>query len=351
MTAEELITITKPDDWHLHLRDEIALQTTVPATSRVFSRAIVMPNLKPPVTSVKMALDYRSRILKHKTPDSSFNPLMTLFLTDNLDPTEIVRLSNEESVVAVKYYPAGATTNSDTGVTNIKNVYPIIEKMAELGVPLLVHGEVTESHIDIFDREKVFIETILAPLIDRYPDLKVILEHITTKDSVEFVESQSSRVAATITIHHLLYNRNDMLVGGIKPHLYCLPVLKRNIHQVSLTRAALEGNPKFFLGTDSAPHARPEKETSCGCAGVFSAPAAIELYTQFFAENNKLSRLEGFASFFGADFYGQPRNNEKITLEYKPWRMPEQYQLGDLSTVPIMAGETVNWRLKDSSEK
>ena len=349
MTAVEFLTITKPDDWHLHLRDEIALQTTVPATSRVFGRAIVMPNLKPPVTSVKMALDYRSRILKHKSTHSSFNPLMTLFLTDNLDPTEIVRLSNEESVVAVKYYPAGATTNSDTGVTNIKNVYPIIEKMAELGVPLLVHGEVTESHIDIFDREKVFIDTILDPLIDRYPELKVILEHITTKDSVEFVESQGSRVAATITIHHLLYNRNDMLVGGIKPHLYCLPVLKRNIHQASLIRAALEGNPKFFLGTDSAPHARAEKETSCGCAGVFSAPAAIELYTQFFAEHNKLSKLEGFASFFGADFYGQPRNKEKITLEYKPWRMPEQYQLGDLSTVPIMAGETVNWRLKDSS--
>ena len=351
MAAVELVTITQPDDWHLHLRDEIALQTTVPATSRVFGRAIVMPNLKPPVTSVKMALDYRSRILKHKTTHSSFNPLMTLFLTDNLDPTEIVRLSNEESVVAVKYYPAGATTNSDTGVTNIKNVYPIIEKMAELGVPLLVHGEVTESHIDIFDREKVFIDTILDPLIDRYPELKVILEHITTKDSVEFVESQGSRVAATITIHHLLYNRNDMLVGGIKPHLYCLPVLKRNIHQASLIRAALEGNPKFFLGTDSAPHARAEKETSCGCAGVFSAPAAIELYTQFFAEHNKLSKLEGFASFFGADFYGQPRNKEKITLEYKPWRMPEQYQLGDLSTVPIMAGETVNWRLKDSSDK
>ena len=349
MTAVEFLTITKPDDWHLHLRDEIALQTTVPATSRVFGRAIVMPNLKPPVTSVKMALDYRSRILKHKSTHSSFNPLMTLFLTDNLDPTEIVRLSNEESVVAVKYYPAGATTNSDTGVTNIKNVYPIIEKMAELGVPLLVHGEVTESHIDIFDREKVFIDTILDPLIDRYPELKVILEHITTKDSVEFVESQGSTVAATITIHHLLYNRNDMLVGGIKPHLYCLPVLKRNIHQASLIRAALEGNPKFFLGTDSAPHARAEKETSCGCAGVFSAPAAIELYTQFFAEHNKLSKLEGFASFFGADFYGQPRNKEKITLEYKPWRMPEQYQLGDLSTVPIMAGETVNWRLKDSS--
>ncbi len=349
MAAVELVTITQPDDWHLHLRDEIALKTTVPATSRVFGRAIVMPNLKPPVTSVKMALDYRSRILNHKTTDSSFNPLMTLFLTDNLDPNEIVRLANEESVVAVKYYPAGATTNSDTGVTNIKNVYPVIEKMAELAVPLLVHGEVTESHIDIFDREKMFIETILAPLINRYPDLKVILEHITTKDSVEFVESQSPRVAATITIHHLLYNRNDMLVGGIKPHLYCLPVLKRNIHQASLIRAALEGNPKFFLGTDSAPHARAEKETSCGCAGVFSAPAAIELYTQFFAEHNKLSKLEGFASFFGADFYGQPRNKEKITLEYKPWRMPEQYQLGDLSTVPIMAGETVNWRLKDSS--
>ena len=213
MTAAELVTITKPDDWHLHLRDEIALRTTVPATSRVFGRAIVMPNLKPPVTSVEMALDYRSRILKHKIPDSDFNPLMTLFLTDNLDPNEIVSVSNEESVVAVKYYPAGATTNSDTGVTNIKNVYPIIEKMAELGVPLLLHGEVTENHIDIFDREKVFIETILAPLIERYPDLKVILEHITTKDSVEFIESQSSRVAGTITIHHLLYNRNDMLAG------------------------------------------------------------------------------------------------------------------------------------------
>ena len=225
MTAAELVTITKRDDWHLHLRDEIALRTTVPATSRVFGRAIVMPNLKPPVTSVEMALDYRSRILKHKIPDSDFNPLMTLFLTDNLDPNEIVSVANEESVVAVKYYPAGATTNSDTGVTNIKNVYRIIEKMAELGVPLLLHGEVTENHIDIFDREKVFIETILAPLIERYPDLKVILEHITTKDSVEFIESQSSRVAGTITIHHLLYNRNDMLVGGIKPHLYCLPAV------------------------------------------------------------------------------------------------------------------------------
>ena len=351
MTTPELVTITKPDDWHLHLRDEIALETTVPATSRVFGRAIVMPNLKPPVTTVKMALDYRARILEYKPLNSNFNPLMTLFLTDNLDPDEAVRLSTEESVVAIKYYPSGATTNSDTGVTDIKNVYPVVEKMAELGIPLLLHGEVTEDHIDIFDREKVFIDTILAPLIERYPELKVILEHITTKDSVEFVESQSSNVAATITIHHLLYNRNDMLVGGIRPHLYCLPVLKRNIHQASLVKAALSGSPKFFLGTDSAPHTKPEKETSCGCAGVFSAPAAIELYTQFFMEQNSLSKLEGFASFFGADFYGQPRNKEKITLEFKPWRMPDQYQLGDVPTVPIFAGQTINWRLKDDIEK
>ena len=351
MTTPELVTITKPDDWHLHLRDEIALETTVPATSRVFGRAIVMPNLKPPVTTVKSALDYRSRILEHKLCDSSFNPLMTLFLTDNLDPVEVVRLSEEESVVAIKYYPSGATTNSDTGVTEIKNVYPVIEKMAELGIPLLLHGEVTDDHIDIFDREKVFIDTILAPLMQRYPELKVILEHITTKDSVEFVKTQSSKVAATITIHHLLYNRNDMLVGGIRPHLYCLPVLKRSTHQASLIEAALSGNPKFFLGTDSAPHSKPEKETSCGCAGVFSAPAAIELYTQFFAEQNCLSKLEGFASFYGADFYGQSRNQEKITLERKPWQMPEHYLLGDAQTIPIFAGQTINWRLQVDREK
>ncbi len=347
MTAVELVTITKPDDWHLHLRDEIALKTTVPATSRVFGRAIVMPNLKPPVTSVKMALNYRSRILEHKTPDSSFNPLMTLFLTDNLDPNEIVSLSNEESVVAVKYYPAGATTNSDTGVTNIKNVYRIIEKMAELGVPLLLHGEVTENHIDIFDREKVFIETILAPLIERYPNLKVILEHITTKDSVEFIESQSSRIAGTITIHHLLYNRNDMLVGGIKPHLYCLPVLKRNIHQTSLIRAALGGNPKFFLGTDSAPHARHDKESDCGCAGVYTAPAAIELYAEVFEHAGALDKLENFASQFGPRFYGLDPNQGAITLERSEWSMPAQYDLGTDTVIPVRAGGRLSWRLRE----
>ena len=348
MIAPKTVTLIRPDDWHLHLRDEGSLKATVPATSRVFGRAIVMPNLKPPITTTEMALSYRQRILDHTLNDSKFQPLMTLYLTDNLDPREIVNLSHEEFVVAVKYYPSGATTNSDDGVTKVEKVYPVIEKMAELGVPLLVHGEVTDHHIDIFDRERVFIDQILIPLTERYPDLRVVLEHITTKDSVDFVKQQSINVAATITIHHLLYNRNDLLAGGLSPHLYCLPILKRSIHQDSLINAALSGNPKFFLGTDSAPHAKFEKESSCGCAGVFSAPAAIELYAEFFANNDSLQKLEGFASCFGADFYGLPRNRDKITIEKLEWQMPEEYAIDGQPVVPILAGQAVNWRVKEN---
>jgi dihydroorotase len=339
------ITITKPDDWHLHLRDGEMLGTTVPHTARSFSRAIVMPNLKPPVTTVEQALAYRQRIINALPTDTNFSPLMTLYLTDNLAQEELVRLSEEPAVVAVKYYPAGATTNSDSGVSSIDRVMPSLEVMAKRGIPLLIHGEVTDGEIDIFDREQRFIDTVLAPLRAQLPELKVVLEHITTANAVEFVTEQSSNVAATITVHHLLYNRNHLLAGGVRPHFYCLPVLKRNSHQLALIEAATSGNPKFFLGTDSAPHPKGDKETACGCAGIYTAPGALELYAEVFDQADALDRLEGFASLNGPRFYGLPLNTEKISLVRDSWQMEESFQFGSNTVIPVRAGETLHWRL------
>lgn len=339
------ITITKPDDWHLHLRDGEMLGTTVPHTARSFSRAIVMPNLNPPVTTVEQALAYRQRILDALPTDTNFSPLMTLYLTDNLAQEELVRLSEEPAVVAVKYYPAGATTNSDSGVSSIDRVMPSLEVMAKRGIPLLIHGEVTNGEIDIFDREQRFIDTVLAPLRAQLPELKVVLEHITTANAVEFVSEQSSNVAATITVHHLLYNRNHLLAGGVRPHFYCLPVLKRNSHQLALIEAATSGNPKFFLGTDSAPHPKGDKEAACGCAGIYTAPGALELYAEVFDQADALDRLEGFASLYGPRFYGLPVNTEKISLVRDSWQMEESFQFGSNTVIPVRAGETLHWRL------
>lgn len=339
------ITITKPDDWHLHLRDGEMLGTTVPHTARSFSRAIVMPNLKPPVTTVEQALAYRQRILDALPTDTNFSPLMTLYLTDNLAQEELVRLSEEPAVVAVKYYPAGATTNSDSGVSSIDRVMPSLEVMAKRGIPLLIHGEVTDGEIDIFDREQRFIDTVLAPLRAQIPELKVVLEHITTANAVEFVSEQNSNVAATITVHHLLYNRNHLLAGGVRPHFYCLPVLKRNSHQLALIEAATSGNPKFFLGTDSAPHPKGDKEAACGCAGIYTAPGALELYAEVFDQADALDRLEGFASLYGPRFYGLPVNTEKISLVRDSWQMEESFQFGSNTVIPVRAGETLHWRL------
>ena len=339
------ITITKPDDWHLHLRDGEMLETTVPHTARSFSRAIVMPNLKPPVTTVDQALAYRQRILDTLPTDTNFSPLMTLYLTDSLAQEELARLAEEPDVVAVKYYPAGATTNSDSGVTSIDRVMPSLEVMAKRGIPLLIHGEVTDGEIDIFDREQHFIDTVLVPLRTRLPELKVVLEHITTANAVEFVSEQNSNVAATITVHHLLYNRNHLLAGGVRPHFYCLPVLKRNSHQLALIEAATSGSSKFFLGTDSAPHPKGEKEAACGCAGIYTAPGALELYAEVFDQADALDRLEGFASLHGPRFYGLPVNTEKISLVRDSWQMEESFQFGRNTVIPVRAGETLHWRL------
>jgi dihydroorotase len=340
------IKLTKPDDWHLHLRQGEAMSSVVGMTARQMGRAIVMPNLSPPVKTVKQALDYRREIVSALPKNSGFNPLMTLYLTDNTSKQDIINVSNEKHVYAVKLYPAGATTNSESGVTNLSNVYPALEQMQKEGIPLLVHGEVTHDDIDIFDRERVFIETVLGPLAAMFPGLKIILEHITTKDSVDFVTGSRSTIAATITAHHLMANRNHMLVGGIKPHYYCLPVLKRKTpHQDALIAAATSGNSKFFLGTDSAPHYQKEKESACGCAGVFSAHAAIELYADAFEKANKLDMLEGFASNYGADFYGLKRNTEIITLEKRPWTVPKSYSFSDSKVIPFLAEEQLSWRL------
>ena len=340
------IQLTRPDDWHLHLREGNAMSSVVGMTAMQMCRAIVMPNLMPPVKTAGQALAYRDKILSALPKDLDFNPLMTLYLTDKTTKQDILDASNEEHVYAVKLYPAGEKTNADSGVTNLRNTYTALDQMQKEGIPLLIHGEVTHADIDIFDREAVFIETILKPLTHKFPELKIVLEHITTKDSVDFVEQTSSTIGATITAHHLLANRNHMLVGGIKPHYYCLPVLKRKIpHQESLIEAATSGNPKFFLGTDSAPHYQYEKESSCGCAGVFSAHAAIELYAEAFEKANKLEKLEGFASHFGADFYGLKRNTEKITLEKNSWSVPKSYDFSDSKVIPFFAGEELSWKL------
>ena len=342
--SQEII-ITRPDDWHLHVRDGDALNTTVPHTATTFGRAIIMPNLKPPVTSVSEAVDYRQRILNARPAGNGFQPLMTLYLTDRLSPEEIAKAAAHPDIYAVKYYPAGATTNSDSGVTAIENVYQALEAMSEAGLPLLLHGEVTDSHVDIFDREKRFIDTILSPLLERFPKLRIVLEHITTADAAEFVSQAGPDVAATLTPQHLMYNRNDMLVGGVRPHLYCLPILKRNTHQTALLDAAISGSPKFFLGTDSAPHASHTKETSCGCAGCYSAFGAVSLYAEIFDQAGALDKLEGFASFHGADFYRLPRNSDKIMLRKEAWQVPASYPYLETDLIPLCAGLTLNWKV------
>ena len=341
----ETITLTRPDDWHLHLRDGDVLRDIVPHTAARFARAIVMPNLKPPVTTTEQARAYRERILKAVPSRMSFNPLMTLYLTESTPAEEILRARDSGIVKAVKYYPAGATTNSDSGVTDMRRVYPVLEVMAREGMPLLVHGEVTDPSVDVFDREAVFIERVLLPLLSDIPTLKVVFEHITTRHAVDLVMQTPDRLGATITPQHLLMNRNAIFRGGLNPHHYCLPVLKREQHRLALVKAATSGDARFFLGTDSAPHARTAKETACGCAGMYSANAAIEFYAQVFDEVGAMDRLEAFASCNGPDFYGLPRNTDTITLERKPWRVPSVLGYGREELVPMAAGETLSWRL------
>jgi dihydroorotase len=341
----EQLTITQPDDWHLHLRDGAYLRAVVGDTARRFARAIVMPNLKPPVVTTAAALAYRDRILAALPAQSAFQPLMTLYLTDNTPPAEIERARASGVVFAVKYYPAGATTHSDSGVTDIARCSPTLAAMAAVGMPLLVHGEVTDPEVDVFDRERVFIERILAPLVWQFPRLKVVLEHITTAEAVAFVQSAPASVAATITAHHLLLNRNAIFQGGIRPHFYCLPVLKRETHRRALLQAATSGNVKFFLGTDSAPHARHTKENDCGCAGIYTAHAGIELYAEAFEAAHALDRLEGFASLHGPDFYGLPRNTGRVTLRKAHWPVPDALAYGEDRLVPLRAGGSVSWTL------
>ena len=340
------LTITRPDDWHLHLRDGAELRSVLPDTALRFARAIVMPNLKPPVVSTALALQYRDRILAALPRAARFEPLMTLYLTDNTQAAEIRRARASGVVLAAKYYPAGATTNSESGVTDISRCSATLEVMSELGMPLLLHGEVTDPEVDVFDREKVFIERILVPLLQRFPRLKLVLEHITTGDAVDFVQAAPGTVAATITAHHLLLNRNALFQGGIRPHHYCLPVLKREEHRKALMQAAISGSSKFFLGTDSAPHARHTKENDCGCAGIYTAHAGIELYAEAFDGAEALDRLEAFASFHGPDFYGLPRNRDRLTLIRRNWRVPEEVPLGTHALVPLRAGGTVPWTLQ-----
>lgn len=343
----ERLTLTRPDDWHLHLRDGGLLQHTVPATAKVMQRAIIMPNLQPPVMNAEQALDYRQRILAQAPTGSTFDPLMVLYLTDDTTPEMILAAKAAGNIVAVKLYPAGATTNSSSGVTDLGKLDELAAALTETQMPLLVHGEVTHDHIDIFDREKEFLDTILAPLVSRNPNLKIVVEHITTKDAADFVNSQGNNIGATITVQHLAYNRNHLLVGGVRPHLYCLPVLKRNTHQQALQDVVVSGNSKFFLGTDSAPHAKGSKENACGCAGCFSAYAAIELYAEIFEDLGALDKLEGFASFYGPDFYNLPRNKDTITLVKTPWTAPAEMPFGSDVIVPLKAGESIRWKLEN----
>ncbi|WPC75392.1 dihydroorotase [Vibrio porteresiae] len=336
------LTITRPDDWHVHLRDGEVLGDTVRDISRYNGRALIMPNTVPPVTTTELAHEYRDRIMAHE-PAAHFQPLMTLYLTDNTSPDEIRKAKASGIVVACKLYPAGATTNSDSGVTSAEKIYPVLQAMQEEGILLLVHGEVTTNEIDIFDREKIFLETVLAPIVRDFPNLKVVLEHITTAEAVNFVKQANDNVAATITAHHLLYNRNHMLVGGIRPHFYCLPILKRATHQHALVAAATSGNKKFFAGTDSAPHAKGRKESACGCAGSYTAHAALELYAEVFDKEGKLDKLEAFMSHNGPDFYGQPRNQDTVTLTKAAWDVPATMPFGSDIVVPIRGGEKIEW--------
>lgn len=348
------LTITRPDDWHLHLRDGAALASVIAHTARQFARAIVMPNLKPPVTTIEAARHYRERVLNALAnavsagllaPGADFAPLMTLYLTDNTSAAELARVRDSGVVHAVKYYPAGATTNSDAGITLLERVYPALEAMEKFDIPLLVHGEVTDPAVDVFDREARFIDTVLSRILRRFQGLRVVFEHITTRDAAQLVQEAGTNVAATITAHHLLYNRNAIFQGGIRPHYYCLPVLKREAHRTALVAAATGGNPKFFLGTDSAPHARSTKEAGCGCAGIYTAHAALELYAEAFEAAGALDRLEAFAAFHGADFYRLPRNRTKVVLQRSPWTVPETYPFAGESVVPLRGAEGVAWKL------
>lgn len=345
MSTPATLTLTRPDDWHVHLRDGAVLADVVPDTARQFARAIVMPNLKPPVTTTALAIAYRERILAAVPQDMAFEPLMTLYLTDNTSADEIRRAVDSGIVHGVKLYPAGATTNSDAGVTDLKRCMGALETMQALGLPLLIHGEVTDGDIDLFDREAVFIERILQPLRKSLPGLRVVFEHITTRDAADYVREADGDIAATITAHHLLYNRNAIFTGGIRPHYYCLPVLKRETHRQALMAAATSGNPRFFLGTDSAPHPKGLKEHACGCAGCYTALHAMELYAQAFETAGALDKLEGFASFFGPDFYRLPRNSGTITLRREDWVIPAELKMGDAPLVPLDAGQTLHWKM------
>ena len=341
----DTLTLIRPDDWHIHFRDGAAMASVLPDTARVFGRAIAMPNLKPPVVTVADAAAYRERLLAAVPQGMRFEPLMALYLTDNTTPEEVHRAKASGFVHAVKYYPSGATTNSDAGVTDLAKAYKAIAAMEEAGLPLLLHGEVTDAEVDVFDREAIFIERYLVRLMHDFPKLKIVLEHITTRQAAEFVATAPANVAATLTVHHLLYNRNAMFKGGIRPHLYCLPILKRESHRQALIKAATSGNPKFFLGTDSAPHAQGAKESACGCAGMYTAHAAIELYAEVFDDAGALDKLEGFASFYGADFYGLPRNADTITLRREGWTVPPSQAMGGEKLVPLRAGEVIRWRV------
>jgi dihydroorotase len=343
----DTLTLTRPDDWHLHVRDGDALRAVVPHSARQFARAIIMPNLRPPVTTTTQALAYRKRIIAAVPTGLDFQPLMTLYLTDHTPPTEISQAWDSGHIVACKLYPAGATTNSDAGVTDIRRINPVLEAMQAHGMPLLAHGEVTDPEVDVFDREAVFIDRVLIPLAHDFPALKIVMEHITTQDAVDFVRDAPATVAATITAHHLLYNRNAIFQGGIRPHYYCLPILKREQHRQALVQAAISGNPKFFLGTDSAPHPRLGKEAACGCAGCYTAYAALELYAEAFEAAGALDQLEAFASFHGPDFYGLPRNAKTMTLQRQPTPIPESFSFGADDLIPMRAGEMLCWRLAD----
>ncbi|MBX3641337.1 MAG: dihydroorotase [Nitrosomonas sp.] len=348
MNTPQELTLTRPDDYHLHLRDDAQMQAVLPFSARQFARAIIMPNLKPPVVTTTMAAAYRNRILSALPDDlkNSFEPLMTLYLTDNTAPQEILHAKNSAIVHGVKLYPAGATTNSAAGVTDITRCYAVLEAMERNDMPLLVHGEVTDPSIDIFDREKTFIDTVLTPVARRFPGLRVVFEHITTQEAADFVTAAPDTIAATITAHHLRYNRNAIFQGGIRPHYYCLPVLKREQHRQALIKAATSGNKKFFLGTDSAPHSRALKENDCGCAGIFTAHAAIELYAEAFEQAGALDRLEAFASLNGADFYRLPRNSARITLRKTPWQIPERIDFAGDALIPLAAGEVLGWKMQ-----
>lgn len=338
------ITITRPDDWHLHIRNGALLKLVLPHTARQFARAIIMPNLKPAVTTVEQALNYRLEILQTIPQETDFTPLMTLYLTAATTASEIKKAAECEHIHAFKLYPAGATTNSDSGVANIKSIYPLFAAMEKYDIPLLIHGESNDEHCDIFDRERVFIDTELHAISKNFQGLRIVLEHVTTTEAVQFVLAANNNIAATITPQHLLFNRNALLAGGIRPHNYCLPVLKRETHRIALVTAATSGNPKFFLGTDSAPHNRSAKESVCGCAGCFSAPLALELYAEVFERANALDKLEAFASFFGADFYRLPRNSGTVSLQKKSWKVPDSYSFADVSVIPLSANEELHWK-------